>query len=143
MKAISLWQPWATLIALNEKLIETRGRLTYYRGPLAIHAAKKNSNQLGHMTWLTEPFATVLHRHGVDMLPRGFVVATCELVDCVPIEPLSTGWTRDGQTWTLTGQERQFGDYTPGRFALLLGNIKQLAQPVPAVGAQWLFEVTL
>jgi activating signal cointegrator 1 len=39
VKAWSLWQPWATLVALGEKRIETRSRPMKYRGPLAIHAA--------------------------------------------------------------------------------------------------------
>lgn len=41
MKAISLWQPWATLIATGAKQIETRSWATSYRGPIAIHAAKR------------------------------------------------------------------------------------------------------
>jgi len=41
MKALSLWQPWASAIALGSKRIETRGWATSYRGPLAIHAAKR------------------------------------------------------------------------------------------------------
>lgn len=40
MKAITIWQPWAMLIALLEKGNETRGWPTKHRGPLAIHAAK-------------------------------------------------------------------------------------------------------
>lgn len=40
MKAITLTQPWATLVAIGAKRIETRSWATRYRGPLAIHAAK-------------------------------------------------------------------------------------------------------
>lgn len=39
MKALTLWQPWASLIAVGAKTIETRSWSTTYRGPLAIHAA--------------------------------------------------------------------------------------------------------
>lgn len=39
-RCISLWQPWATLIAIGEKKIETRSWNPYYRGWMAIHAAK-------------------------------------------------------------------------------------------------------
>lgn len=38
---LSLWQPWATLVALGVKTIETRSWSTHYRGPLAIHAAAR------------------------------------------------------------------------------------------------------
>jgi hypothetical protein len=41
MKAITIIQPWATLIALGEKKFETRSWTTKYRGPLAIHAGMK------------------------------------------------------------------------------------------------------
>lgn len=40
MKALTLWQPWASLVALGVKTIETRSWSTSHRGPLAIHASK-------------------------------------------------------------------------------------------------------
>lgn len=40
MNAISLWQPWASLVAAGIKRIETRSWGTNFRGPIAIHAAK-------------------------------------------------------------------------------------------------------
>ena len=40
MKALTLYQPWATLVAIGAKKIETRSWSTPYRGPLAIHAGK-------------------------------------------------------------------------------------------------------
>lgn len=140
MKASSLWQPWATLVALNEKRIETRSWPTSYRGPLAIHAAKKMTNELARLTWLTEPFASVLHKHGLESLPRGCVVATCELVGCKLIPEIPTVWHTPMGDWTMTEQEIAFGDYTPGRYAWLLADIVALPGPVPARGAQGLWE---
>lgn len=46
MKAITLWQPWASLIACGAKTIETRSWGTPYRGPLAIHASKRMNQEL-------------------------------------------------------------------------------------------------
>lgn len=42
MKTISLTQPWASLMALDVKRVETRGKdfTGGYRGPVAIHASK-------------------------------------------------------------------------------------------------------
>lgn len=40
MRAITLTQPWSSLVARGQKKIETRSWQTSYRGPLAIHAAK-------------------------------------------------------------------------------------------------------
>lgn len=37
--------------------------------------------------------------------------------------------------WIITEQERAFGNYTPGRFAWLLSNIRALPEAIPARGA--------
>ncbi|HHY88739.1 MAG TPA: ASCH domain-containing protein, partial [Chloroflexi bacterium] len=41
MKALSVRQPWAWLIAQGYKTVENRTWATNYRGPLLIHAGKK------------------------------------------------------------------------------------------------------
>src|SRR5262245_57524232 len=41
MKALSVRQPWASLIASGKKTIEVRSWRTHYRGPLLICAAKR------------------------------------------------------------------------------------------------------
>lgn len=41
MKALSIKEPFATLIANGDKTIETRSRKTNYRGELFIHASGK------------------------------------------------------------------------------------------------------
>ena len=40
VRILTLWEPWATLMAIGAKRIETRSWATRYRGPLAIHAAR-------------------------------------------------------------------------------------------------------
>lgn len=40
MKALSIRQPWASLIVLGYKPVENRTRTSYHRGPLLIHASK-------------------------------------------------------------------------------------------------------
>lgn len=42
-----------------------------------------------------------------------------------------------------TQHEGAFGDYTPGRFAWLLANVKKLETPTPYTGRQGLFDVEL
>lgn len=54
MRLISLHEPWATLMALNFKKVETRDWFTGYRGPLAIHASK-------HGMSLEDTLETCLH----------------------------------------------------------------------------------
>lgn len=41
IKALTLWEPFASLVAYGVKRIETRSWPTSYRGPLAIHAAQR------------------------------------------------------------------------------------------------------
>jgi len=41
MKAITLHQPWASLVAQDIKTIESRSWTTSYRGLLVIHASKR------------------------------------------------------------------------------------------------------
>ncbi len=52
MKAITLWQPWASLVAIGAKTIETRSWATSYRGPLAIHAAARKPAVPGPHGWI-------------------------------------------------------------------------------------------
>ncbi|MEQ1862876.1 MAG: ASCH domain-containing protein [Chthoniobacteraceae bacterium] len=131
MKAISLWQPWATAIAVGAKSIETRGWFTTHRGPLAIHAAKTDTPELREFFALGR--CAVLSRAGYatfDDLPRGAIVATCRLVECLRTEDIAD----------LSGRERSFGDYTPGRFGWVLRDIVKLETPIPARGAQQLWD---
>jgi activating signal cointegrator 1 len=104
MKALSLWQPWASLVALGVKTIETRSWSTSYRGPLAIHAAAVVPDHAfgqcqHHRHWTVGDFTierdnprgtarAYLMRGPIAWpyrLPLGAVVATCTLVDVVPM----------------------------------------------------------
>lgn len=152
MKAITLTQPWATLVAIGAKRIETRSWSTSYRGPLAIHAAAGASTigwpQINHICRNTEPFKSVLQltEHPAHALPLGAIVATATLVQCVRIpEPTHAFvFELEPSTWIVppheSEAERAFGDYTPGRFAWLLTDVKPLPEPIPAKGALGLWE---
>jgi activating signal cointegrator 1 len=126
MKALTLYQPWATLISIGAKKIETRSWSTNYRGPLAIHAGKKLPNIDPH--FLREPFHSCLLGHEI---PFGFVVATCELVDVERIY---------ADSYIPGKPELMFGDYTIGRYMWKLEHVKILPGPIPAKGAMGLWE---
>lgn len=159
MPALTLTQPYASLIAIGAKHIETRSWYTNYRGPLAIHAAQGlgpvgGERELQRLCQ-REPFWMALRDilmppgrmlYAADALPRGAIVAVAELYDCRPtIEARDgkLGWSGylDNRLnyWDLTDQERAFGDYSPGRYAWLLANIRALPEPIPAKGAQGLW----
>jgi len=124
MRFLSLTQPWATLMAIGAKRIETRSWRTHYTGPIGIHAAKGFPGWAQSTCW-ESPFAQALVRGGEnhpDTLPRGAVVAVATLVDCILIQgpPI--------------GDEAQFGDYTPGRWAWRVGGVSRLLVPMLATG---------
>lgn len=134
MKALTLTQPWATLVAIGAKKIETRSWNTNYRGPLAIHAAKGGYNDDLFLMKI-EPFYTELTKAGITSrlgLPLGGVLAICELVRVDHI--------KENYEKYITYNERSFGDYTPGRFAWILENITALNKPIAAKGALGLWE---
>ncbi|EHQ88261.1 ASCH domain-containing protein [Desulfosporosinus youngiae] len=130
MKAISLMQPWASLVAIGTKKIETRSWSTEYRGQLAIHSSKGFKKYLRQLC-CEEPFKTVLNKAGLslDNLPLGRVVATCKLVDCIEMTPEFIDRVKSAK-----GHEYDFGEYAVGRYAWILEDIKALDNPVPAKG---------
>ena len=85
MKAITVWQPWATLLATGQKHNETRSWKTSYRGEILIHAAKTDhSGILLHI-----PMEELKHfqKAGVvNELPTGVIVGKANLVDCFQID---------------------------------------------------------
>ena len=127
MRAISLWQPWATAIAVGVKSIETRHWKTDYRGPLAIHAAKRFDKH-------QREFAQTEHTLGrlPGSLPLGAIVAVVTLKDCQPTAEL---------VHEVSPIERIFGDFHRGRWAWLLEDIRSLDEPIPFAGRQGFFNV--
>jgi hypothetical protein len=156
MKAITLYQPWATLVAMGKKRIETRSWSTNYRGPLAIHAGKNRMYITGaHSIIGQEPFRSALldDQYGYPTYPDfslGRVVATCELVGCLYIPPARARYisSRSNEIYRFEcyineqkepgkddlvidippGEpEKSFGDYSPSRYAWILTNIRDIS----------------
>ena len=81
MKALSLKQPWATLIVTGIKLIENRTWVSNYRGPLLIHASK---------TWDENGARWVMHNFGElkgfirsSNHIKGSIIGKVKMIDCV------------------------------------------------------------
>lgn len=127
MKAITLWQPWATLIAIGAKRFETRSWGTRYRGPLAIHAAKRPA-VLGECNLDIRGALVRGGYGGLSSLPYGCIVCTVDLIACYNVGEVRF-------LGLLTDIEEQFGDYSPGRFAWRLDNVRQVDN-IPARGSQ-------
>lgn len=139
MKAITIKQPWATLIALGEKKFETRSWQTKYRGQIAIHAGKSIDKEACDDYLIKSTLA----EHGIKSykeLPTGVVLATAKLIDCYKVEATVGYVSVLSKERTVEGLEVAFGDYTEGRYAWELGNLQVLAKPVAAKGKLSLWE---
>jgi hypothetical protein len=130
-RAISLWQPWAHLVAVGAKRWDTRSWPTNLTGPLAIHAGM-GWNALQKRIVETDPF----RRHMPDKLDFGAIVAVVDLIQCVPVEQVLP-------SFPLESDEKAFGDYRCGRFAWELANVRRLARPFICVGRQGFFAVEI
>lgn len=133
MKIISLWQPWASLVAEGYKRIETRSWNNSYRGPLLIHATKTEPNDVLD-SWELNASLRVGSATKFVTLPRGAIIALVELLDIRPIL-VGSRWVAD-----LRQEERDRGNFEPGRFGWELRPVKLFADPIPWRGAQGLLD---
>jgi hypothetical protein len=117
MKALTIIQPYADMIARGEKIIENRKWATDYRGPLAIHAGKNR-------TWLDED--DIAARPGMAF---GAIVAVARLRGCIRVEDLP-----------LEYRDR---DDAEGPWCWILQDVQPLDAPLPISGAQGLWDVAL
>jgi activating signal cointegrator 1 len=148
MKALTLWQPWATLVAMEVKHIETRCWKTDFRGEIAIHSAAKLPPKWLGASSRTDPFRDELadvfgvrrdrdDRPGkrVDdilrALPYGKVLCIIRLVGIQE----TSAMLRD----ELATRERLFGNYEDGRYAWHLEMVDVFEPPIPAKGNRMLW----
>lgn len=126
MRAITIREPYASLIAHGEKRIETRTWAPSYRGPLLIHAAVGRPEE-DSFAW------RIVRRHGLTYsgeATRGKIVAVAWLATAGPADALL-----HVHAGHLPFNERELGWYGPGRCGLLLERVVALPRPIPARGA--------
>lgn len=121
---VSLWQPWATAIALGAKRYETRSWNPRRTHLLAIHAAKHWTSTEAHL--LHEFRRRLPDIEWPDEMPFGAVLCVCEWKAIHRTEDVRA---------SLSPQELALGNYGDGRYAWELDVIHRF-QPVPCVGAQ-------
>lgn len=132
MKVITLIQPWATLISLGEKKIETRSWKTKYCGELLIHAGKKVDKEICE----SEPYKSVLAKHGYDYnnLPTGVILAKCYLKECLLVVGKFKGYALMEDSTAVSSNEYEFGHFEIGRYGWILDNVELLNKPIMAKG---------
>lgn len=150
--AITLYQPWASLVALGEKTVETRDWWTSKRGWIAIHAGKHFPQSTKQLCG-TRPFLAVLARHDLvrgfgtarngfvvsdHALPLGAVLCVAYLADAVRTEDRAA---RD--RLALRPYEEAFGNYGPNRFAHLFASIRPFVRPLKQSGSMGFWKWTV
>ena len=136
MKIISIAQPYATLISIGAKKIETRSWQIRHRGPLGIHASYAFPQEAKNLC-LTEPFKSVLMKAGYKSFksfPLGQILATVKLVDCLDISHARQ---------RTDPQEFAFGDYLPGMWGWVLEDVYAFPSPIKARGKLGLWDYPL
>jgi hypothetical protein len=134
VKIVSLWQPYASAIALGLKQYETRTWLPHkgYRGLLAIHAAQRpiKAEELGDGIFtIGEAFAQ--KNIGLRDLPLGCIVALGFMDECFPSEVIR------GE---LSPMELAFGDYGDGRYGWRISRLIGFKKPIAAIGRQSMWD---
>lgn len=133
MKALTISQPYASLIASGEKFIENRTWERSYRGPLAIHAG------LG---------SKYLSKTELSKYPTGCVVALARLVACVRLSTILSnadiasnkrksivpGTTKN---WSELGRHK----HAEGPWCWVLEDVVKLDPPIACRGAQGLCQI--
>lgn len=134
MKAISIRQPWASLIVVGAKDVENRGWQTSHRGTLLIHAAKTRdvdafrAARAACREAMARGIAVtrMLAEAGVVIdealpLPMGAIIGVVDVLDVVQGSP--SPWAQPGaQHW-------------------ILGRPRMLPDPIPCLGQLSVFDV--
>lgn len=128
-RALSLWQPWASLCFTRYKRYETRHWPTDYRGPLAIHAAQKLVTRLTPA--LLDILCDEFGGHWARDLPRGRMLGLVDLAACIRTEHHAAHDV--GEIESLTG------NWTRGRYGFRLDNPRLFDHPPLARGRQSFF----
>jgi hypothetical protein len=126
MKALTICQPYAELIARGDKRVENREWPTNYRGPLMIHAGKSRD-------WLGGATSYDLWKEFDRKIEFGAIVAKAHLVACLHIDQIEAGKYDEVFPWLREHP------HTNGTWCWVLVDVERLAEAIPWRGAQGLW----
>jgi hypothetical protein len=133
VRAISLWQPWASLRLSPMKIHETRHWRTDYRGPLVVHAAKKLVSRCDEE--LDELCIQQFGPYWRKELPRGALIGVVDLVSTIRSDEFGPAMRTDAPNFIC-------GDWSPGRWGWQRSDeFKPFSTPIPYKGHQGFFLV--
>lgn len=131
VKALTIWQPYASWIVDGAKLVENRTWVTQYRGPLVIHAGVNE--------------AEVKRLKCQAKYPLGYVLGTVDLVACETLAKLRSLAETEGDDYRLPGSRQSLvkileHNHTLGPVCWILENAQKFEQPISAIGKQGLWD---
>jgi len=131
MRAITLWQPWASAIAYGHKRIETRGwrpseKVIGECRPIAIHAAQRID--FGGVP------NSVRGLLAIPSFPTGAIIAIADIRCVLPVEDAL-------ERFGYLEHERALGDFSEGRWGWVLSGIRRLTAPLFIGGRQGIWKV--
>jgi hypothetical protein len=146
---LTLWQPYATFVALNLKQYETRHWATRYRGKLVNHSAKRQMDEMDTLTVrevhsLTDGNIPTIRKD----YPLGMILSVSDLTDCLEMwdsavyGPLMPPHRRGIDIQSISALEKAVGNWQEGRFAWKQENTRALTEPLSFRGSQGLKHLT-
>lgn len=118
MKALTIKEPFASLIKNKVKHVETRSFKTNYRGEIYIHAgiSKDNLKRTDVMNLIDD-----------SKLSFGNIICKCTLVDCVYMDEEFIKQIKKDKIEFICG------NYQIGRYAWILDNVEEVKE-IPIKG---------
>lgn len=132
MKALSMLQPWATLVVTGLIRIETRSWPTRHRGPLLIHASLGTTGRQ-----ITEHPLIKKYINDFNDLAFGAIIGQVTVIDVLPAKDYAK--SESGKRF-LTKLEKMMGDYGADRWAWILRDAVPYQEPIPAKGMLGLWD---
>lgn len=129
IRALTLHQPWASLIANGAKLTETRSWAPPHRMTLAIHAGKTLDLEYAQEPEVAKALGPELIGPAHHAMPLGAFVCIVELAGWIRTEDL-LDLPEVNPAWL------KFGNFAPGRWAWYWNVLVRINEPIPARGMQ-------
>ena len=123
-EAITIHQPYASLIASGDKWVENRDWYVSHRGPIWIHAGLQ---------------PRYLTKEELKAYPTGCVLCLADLVECVELAKVHEGDLQERMKLLGVGVKPDdflAHEHTEGPFCCILQDVRRLREPCPARGMQ-------
>lgn len=136
LKVLSIWNPYSTLIVAGHKTIETRcwpapSSMIGQRIGIAATKILRREQLEAYGKPSFQQFYRPTGLPALEELPRGAIIGTAVLAACKKMS--------DDMIDAVHPRERAFGIWAPGFYAWFLIEPRRLATPIPARGAQGLW----